>query len=103
MRNVHAVTGACDFDSVALGSLGVPAFQIRIDGSVAARDEHPAGLASPRGDGDDTFEIVAKVEDLRARHKSGLLRRQVSCEIFVKLRGIEIRKAIRGLFYAGGF
>ena len=33
MRNVDRVAGACDFDRVAVSPLGVPTFQIWVDGS----------------------------------------------------------------------
>src|SRR2546425_13156278 len=34
---VDRVAGACDFDRVALGPLGIPTFQVRVDGSIASR------------------------------------------------------------------
>ena len=49
------------------------------------------------------LEIVGKVEYLRSRHKGGLLSRQVGCEVLMKLRGVEVSEAIRGLFYRGRF
>jgi len=82
------VTGDCDFDLMALGAFGVPAFQVGVDGSVASCDEHPARFAAPRGAGDDSFEMVCEVENLRARHECSLLSWQVGCEQFVKLSGI---------------
>ena len=33
------MAGACDFDRVALGPLGIPTFQVRVDGSIASRHQ----------------------------------------------------------------
>src|SRR6266478_9540803 len=93
------MAGAWDFDRVALGSCGVPPFEIRIDGSVFCRDQHPARFASPRRRGDDGFEIVGQVEHLRSRHESCLLSRQVGCEVLMKLRGVEVSETVCRLFY----
>jgi hypothetical protein len=49
--------------------------------------------------GDDGFEIVGEVEYLRARHERGLLRRQVGCEVLMKLRGIQVSEAVCRLLY----
>ena len=38
----------------------------------------------------NSFEVVSCVERLRSRHESGLLRRQVSGEVLMKLRGVEV-------------
>src|SRR6266446_8094608 len=48
MGNVDHVTCACDFDFVALGARGIPAFQFWVDSAVVARHQHPAWLRSPR-------------------------------------------------------
>src|SRR6266481_476381 len=93
------MAGAWDFDRVALGSCGVPPFEIRVDGSVLCRDQHPARFASPRRRGDDGFEIVGQVEHLRSRHESGLLSRQVGCEVLMKLRRVEVSETVRRLLY----
>jgi len=45
------------------------------------------------------FEIVGKVEYLRSRHESGLLRGQVGGEVFMKLRRVEVRETVRRLLY----
>ena len=87
--DVDRVAGACDFDFVAVGSRGIPAFEVGVDGSVCCRYQHPARFASPRSGGDDGFEIVGEVEYLRAGHETGLLRRQVGCEVLMKLSGIQ--------------
>jgi hypothetical protein len=58
------------------------------------RYQHPARFASPRRRGDDCFEIVSCVEHLRSRHESGLLHRQVGCEVLMKLRGIEVSETV---------
>src|SRR6476660_527159 len=84
---------------MTLGSFGVPPFKVRIDGPVLCRYQHPAWFGSPRRCGDDRFEIVSGVEHLRARHESGLLSRQVGCEVLMKLRGVEISEAVCRLFY----
>src|SRR5258706_3840011 len=46
--DIYRVTGARDFDLVAVGSCGIPAFEVRIDGFVASGYQHPAWLGSPR-------------------------------------------------------
>src|SRR5271155_4783175 len=85
MRGIDCVTGACDFDCVAMRSRGVPSFKVRVDGSVFFRDQHPAWFASPRGRGDDGLEVVRAVEHLRSCHESGLLRRKIGCKVLMKL------------------
>jgi hypothetical protein len=97
--HVDRVTGAWDFDLMALGSFGVPPFEVRVDGSVFCRDQHPARFASPRGRGDDCFEIVGQGEHLRSPHQSGLLRRQIGCEVLMKLRGVEVSETVCRLLY----
>src|SRR5438132_3939843 len=84
---------------MALGSCGVPPFEIRVDGSVLCRYQHPAWFASPRSRGDDCFEIVSCVEHLRSCHESGLLSRQVGGEVLVKLCGVEISETVCRLLY----
>ena len=69
------MAGAGDFDLMAVGSCGVPALEVGVDGSVRSRYQRPAWFASPRNRGDDGFEIIGEVEYLRARHETGLLRR----------------------------
>jgi hypothetical protein len=39
------MTGAGDFDLVAVGSRGIPLFEIGIDGSVRSRYQRPAWFA----------------------------------------------------------
>src|SRR2546425_4198404 len=89
-RDVDRVAGARDFDRVALGSCGVPPFEVGIDGSVFRRYQHPAWFASPRSLGDDRLKIVSEGEHLRSRHESGLLRREIGGELLMKLRGVEV-------------
>ena len=50
MRNVHGVACACacDFDFVALGPCGIPAFKFWIDSAVVARHPHAAGSRTSR-------------------------------------------------------
>src|ERR1700682_4929183 len=79
---------------MAVGSCGIPAFEVGIDGSVFCRYQHPAWFASPRRRGDDRFESVSCVEHLRSRHESGLLSRQVGCEVLMKLRGVEVSETV---------
>ena len=93
------MAGAWDFDLVALGSFGIPPFEVGVDGSVFCRYQHPARFASPRRRGDDCFEIVSCVEHLRSRHESGLLSRQVGCEVLMKLRGVEVSETVCRLLY----
>ena len=52
MGDVDRVAGACDFDRVALGPLGIPTFQIGVNGSVGSRHQHPAWFGSPGSGGD---------------------------------------------------
>src|SRR6266478_4136342 len=84
---------------MTIGSFGVPPFEVGVDGSVFCRYQHPARFASPRGRGDNCFEIVGQVEDLRARHESSLLRRQIGCEVLMKLRGVEVSETVCRLLY----
>ena len=57
------------------------------------------GLGSPRSCRDDCFEIVGQVEHLRSRHESGLFRRQIGCEVLMKLSGVEISETVCSLLY----
>src|SRR5439155_3683147 len=97
--DVDRVASARDFDLVAVGSCGIPPLKVRVDSSVFCCYQHPAWLASPRSRGDNRFEIVSCVEHLRSRHESRLLRRQVRCEILMKLRGVEVSETICRLLY----
>src|SRR6266567_8133382 len=97
------MTSACDFDLVTLRSFGIPPFEVGVNGSVFCRYQHPAWFASPRRRGDDRFEIVSCVEHLRSRHESGLLSRQVGCEVLMKLRGVEVGEAVWRLLYRSRF
>ena len=101
--DVDTVTGACDFHLVAIGSGGIPPFEVGVDGSVAPGHQHPAWFASPRCRGDDAFEIVSEVEHLRARHEGGLLSRKIDCEELMKLRRVEVRETVSGFLYRAGF
>src|ERR1700730_4529689 len=96
---VDRVAGTRHFDLVAVGSRGVPAFEVGGDGSVRPRYHHPAWFASPRSRRDDRLEIVSKVEHLRSRHELGLLGRQVGGEVIMKLRGVEVSETVRCLLY----
>jgi hypothetical protein len=96
---VDRVTGAWDFDLAALGSCGIPPFEVGVDGSVLCRYQHPARFTSPRRCGDDGFEIVSRSEHLRSRHESRLLSRQVGREVLMQLGGIEIGETICRLLY----
>src|ERR1700722_13466639 len=49
---VDTVTSTCDFHLVAVGSCGIPPFEVRVDGSVCSRHQHPTWLRAPRGTGD---------------------------------------------------
>src|SRR6516162_6369088 len=73
--------------------------RLRLRLSVFCRDQHPTRFASPRGLGDDCIEIGSCVEHLRSRHESGLLSRKVGCEVFMKLRGVEVGETVRRLLY----
>jgi hypothetical protein len=93
------MTGSSDFDLVAVGSRGVPAFEVVINGSIGSGYQRPARLASPGSRGDDCFKIVSEVEHLRLSHESGLLRGQVGCEVLMKPRRIEVRETVCCLLY----
>src|SRR4051812_5597807 len=95
-RDVDRVTGARDFDFVALGSLGIPPLQVWIDGSVISRYQHPAWSASPGRCRDHSLEVVSGVEHLRSCHEGGLLSRKIGGEVFVKLRQVEVRETVGG-------
>src|SRR5271155_2177722 len=84
---------------MAVGSCGIPPFEVRIDGSVRTRNQHPTRFASPRSRGDDSFEVVSEVEHLRPRHKSGLLSRQVGCKVLMKLRRVDVGETVCCLLY----
>src|SRR6266446_8189186 len=100
MGDVDRMASARDFDLVAVGSCGVPALEVRIDGSVASGYQHPAWFSSPRRCSDDRFEIVSLVQDLRPGHESGLPGRKVGCEVFVKLRWVKVVKPSAVFFIA---
>src|SRR5208282_5648205 len=91
--------GARNFDFVAVSSRGIPPFEIGVNGSVASGYQHPAWLTSPRSSGDYCFEILGFVQHLRPRHERGLLRRDVGCEVLMKLRRIEVSETICCLLY----
>ena len=93
------MTGTRDFYLMALGSLGIPPLQVRIDGSIFRRDQHPTRFAPPRRCRDDGFEIVSRVEHLRSRHESRLLSTKVGCEVLMKLRGIQVGETVCRLLY----
>src|SRR5580700_2274772 len=100
--DINRMASAGDFDLVAVGPRSVPSFEVRIDGPICTRYEHPAWLASPRRCSDDRLEIVSRVKHLRSRHKGCPLRRKVSSKVLVKLSGIQISEAVRRLLYRGG-
>src|SRR5207253_10332808 len=97
--DVDRVTGAFDFDLMTLRSCGIPPFEVGVDGSVFCRYQHPAWFASPRRRGDDRIEIGSCVEHLRSRHESGLLSRQVGCEVLMKLCGVKVSETVCRLLY----
>jgi len=97
------VAGARNFDRVALGSCGIPAFEVGVNGSVFGRDQHPARFTSPCSCGDGCLEIVSQVQYLRTRHESGLFGRQVGCEVLLKMRGIEVGETVCRFLYRTRF
>src|SRR5580700_1260596 len=97
------MAGARDFNLVAISSRGIPALEVWIDGSVASGYQRPAWFASPSGGGDDSLKIICRIHHLRSRHESCLLSREVSREVFVKLRRVKISEAVRCFLYRGGF
>src|SRR5580704_9795413 len=77
-----------------MSALGVPSFEVRADGPIPCRYDHPTRFASPRKRRDDRLEIVRSVEYLRSCHESGLLRSQICREVLVKLGRVEVRESI---------
>src|SRR5438270_14066340 len=69
----------------------------------AAATNAQLGLLLPRSRGDDCFEIVSEVEHLGLRHEGGVLRGQVSREVHMKLRWIEVSETVGGLLYRTRF
>src|ERR1700737_1319082 len=86
---------------MAIGSCGIPPFEVGIDGSVFCRSQHPARFASPRRRGNDRFEIRSRVEHLRSRYESGLIGGQVICEVLMKLCGVKVRETVWSFLYRG--
>src|SRR5947209_17920885 len=84
---------------MTLRSFGIPPFEVGVDGSVFCRYQHPAWFASPRRCRDYSFEILSCIEHLRSRHESGLLSRQIGCEVLMELRGIEVSETVCRLLY----
>src|SRR5205809_7213134 len=84
---------------MALGALGIPPLQVRINGSIFRRYQHPTRFASPRRCRDNCFEIVSCVQHLRLRHESGLLSRQIGGEVLMKLRGVEVGETVCRFLY----
>jgi hypothetical protein len=70
-----------------------------VDGSVFRRYQHPARLASPRGNGDDCSEVGIGDHHLRTRLEGGLLSRQVGGEVLTKPRWVKIIETVRRLLY----
>src|SRR5580704_19091792 len=103
MRDVDGVTRACHFDRLAVGPVGIPTFQIRVDGSIVPRHHHPARFRSPGCRSDRRREIVCKIEHLRARHECGLVGGKVSCEQFMKLRRVDIGETSWRFLYGPRF
>src|SRR5580658_2358068 len=99
MRDIDRVAGACDFDGVAMSSLGIKPFEVGVDRSIRPGDDHPTRFFSPCRCGDDCLEIVRGVGYLRSRHKCGLFHRKIGCKVLKKMSGVEIREAICGLLY----
>src|SRR5437764_13237426 len=62
---------------------------------------YPGHLVSPRRCGDDSFEIGISEEHLRTRLESGLLSRQVGCEVFTKLCRVKIIEPVCCHLYRG--
>src|SRR6202030_1326652 len=86
-----------------MSSLGIPTFEVRVDGFIFCRYQHPARFSSPRRRGDGCFEIVGQVEHLGSRHERSLLRRQIGCEVFMKLSRVEVSETVRRLLYRSRF
>ena len=71
------MAGACDFDRVAMSSLGIKPFEVGVDRSIRPGDDHPTRFFSPCRRGDYCLEIVRGVGNLRSRHEIGLLHRKI--------------------------
>src|SRR6266404_2247631 len=98
--DVNGVARPRNFHHVTFGSRGVPPFKIGINGSILCGYQHPARFVSPRRRRDNCVEIVGQVEHLRSCHESGLLSRQVGCEVLMKLRRIEVSESVCRLLYS---
>src|SRR5580658_9271601 len=86
--DVNRVTGPGDFDLVAIGTRGIPSFEVGIDYPVCSGYDHPARFASPRRRSDGRLEIVSRVEHLGPRHEGRPFRRKVGSEVLTILSGI---------------
>src|SRR5271156_1419214 len=86
-----------------MSPLGIPTFQVRVDGSIASRHYHPARLGPPGRRSDRRSEIVPEVEYLRARHEFVPVGGKISREQFMKLRRVDIGETVRCVLYSTRF
>src|ERR1700735_31179 len=98
-RLVDRVAGTLDFDHMALGACGVPAFEVRVDGSVLCRYGHPAWLSPPCCCGDGCVEIRGRDQYLGVRSESGFIGGQIGRKILAILCGIKVVETVRRPFY----
>jgi hypothetical protein len=91
---IHRVTGALNFDLVAVCACRIPPFEIGVDGSVSCRYCHPTRFASPCSCRDDRFEIAVGDQHLRVGRESGFFFGSIGCEVFAELRRVELIKAV---------
>src|SRR5262249_24523201 len=94
VRHVDSMARSRDVASVAVGTFGIPPFQLWADRPVCVRDNHPAWLGSPCSSGDDSFEIVSQVGYLRLRHEGCLIGGKVSSKKVVKLCRVKVGKTV---------
>ena len=97
VRFVDRVAGALHFDRLAVGTLGVHAFQIGVDDAIGGRYRVPAWLGLPCGLARRYGKYRCGGECLRARLEQGLSRRQVGGEIGRIMCRIEIQKTVGSL------
>ena len=96
------MAGACDFDRVALGPLGIPTLQVRVDGSIASATSIQLGLVLQAAVVIVAEKLSAKLSTCERAMKAACSGK-VGCEQFMKLRGVEICETVWGLLYRARF
>ena len=80
------MAGAGDLDLVAVGSCGIPAFEIGVDGSVCSCYQHPAWFAPPKDGRLHEGRPQAVNPQFRARewHESTIPDESLSASLFTR-------------------